>query len=189
MEATLDRREEIYNYFHASQACQQYFYDPTHKADYVAYYNSMYLLHDTMECLWWHRHQGFSKEPMHAYIEFWGIMQAVFIQQDSIREIFELVTGTKLHTKNLSAWSDIRELRNICAGHPARKDKPNTKLLTRSFMGRMFGDYNLLKYEKWEKGGGTTYPEVKLGALLDAYVAEAESKLADVLTAMRKRWP
>jgi hypothetical protein len=189
MEAASDRRAEIYDYFHANQTCQQYFYDPTHEAEHVAYYNSMYLLQDTIESLWWHRRQGFSKEPMHAYIEFWGIMQAVFIQQDSIREIFQLMTGTKLHTKNLPAWSEIRELRNICAGHPARKDVPETKPLTRSFMGRMFGDYTSLKYEKWEEGAGRTFPEVKLGALLDAYAAEAESKLADVLTAMRARWP
>lgn len=99
------------------------------------------------------------------------------------------MTGAELNWKNLSAWCEIRELRNICAGHPARKHRPKTKPLARSFMGRMFGDYSSLKYEKWEAGIGTTYPEVKLGALLDAYAAEAEASLADVLAAMRTRWP
>ena len=35
---------------------------------------------------------------------------------------------------------------------------------------------------------GTTHPDVKLAALLDAYVVEAEAKLVEILNFMRM-WP
>ena len=41
MDAVLDRRGEIYDYFNASQSCQDYFFDDAHEAKHVAYYNSM----------------------------------------------------------------------------------------------------------------------------------------------------
>ena len=187
MENVWNRREEIYNYFHANQGCQNYFSDPAHEDEHVAYYNSMYLLQDSTESMWCHRRQGFASDPHQAYLEFWGLMQAAIIQQDSIIEIFEVITGTEFDSKSLVSWSEIRNLRNICAGHPAKRDRP--KPLTRSFMGRNFGGYESLKYERWEKGVGTTYPNVKLAALLDAYAVEAEAKLGEILNAMHTRWP
>jgi hypothetical protein len=184
-----NRREEIYNYFHANQACQIYFFDSAHEDEYVAYHNSMHLLHDSTESLWCHRKQGFASDPHQAYLEFWGLMQAVIIQQDSIAEIFEVITSNELDSKNLVSWSEIRNLRNICAGHPAKRDRPKRLPLTRSFMGRMFGGYESFKYERWEQGVGTTYPNVKLAALLDAYAVEAEAKLVEIFNVMRNRWP
>jgi len=189
MDAMLDRREEIYNHFHASQACQQYFFDPAHEAEYVAYYNSMYLLLDSTESLWLHRREGFSRDPHHAYLELWGIFQAVIIQQDSIAEIHHAITGAELDTKPLAAWNEVRHLRNVCAGHPSRRNRPKTLPLTRTFMGRMFGCYDSFKYEQWAQGTGTTHPEVNLGVMFDAHAREAEALLSKILAVMRKRWP
>ena len=189
MNVVLDRREEIYNYFHANKACQKYFFDSAHEAEFVAYYNSMYLLQDSTESICWHRHQGFSRDSHQAYLELWGILQAVIIQQDSIAEIFEVITGDELDSRSLVAWSEIRRLRNVCAGHPAKRDRPIALPLTRCFMGRMFGGYDTFTYEQWEQGGGTTHPKVKLGALFDSYAVEAESALSKILGFMRARWP
>lgn len=189
MENVENLREKIYNCFHANEACQKYFFSPAHEDEYVAYYNSMYLLKDSTESLSWHRTQGFARDPLQAYLEFWGLMQAIIIQQDSISEIFELITGNKLDSKSCLAWSEIRNIRNLCAGHPAKRDRPKRLPLARTFMGRMFGGYETFKYERWEQGVGTTHPDVKLAALLDMYAVEAEAKLVEILDAMRTRWP
>jgi len=53
----------------------------------------MYLLQDTSESLYVHRIKGFANDPHEAYIEFWGVMQAIFIQQDAISELYEAVTS------------------------------------------------------------------------------------------------
>src|SRR6266850_2533709 len=154
MNAVADRRTEIYEYFHASASCQKYFADRVHEEVHVAYYNSMHLLQDSTEGLWQHREQGFSTDPLIAYIEFWGVMQAAIIQQDSIAEIHEVMVGKPLDARaaNLVSWVKVRELRNICAGHPAKKDRPKAVPLTRTFMGRAFGDYNAIRYEQWQAG-------------------------------------
>lgn len=173
-----DLRQEIYDYFHSNAACQKYFFDAEHQEEYVAYYNSMYLLADATESLFQHRKRGFSTDPLVAYLEFWGVMQAVIIQQDSIAEIYEVVVKKPLDAKvmKLTSWIKVRELRNICAGHPAKKDRPLAKPFTRTFMGRSFGDYKTITYEQWQEGVGRTSPDVQLGALLDAYVVEAKAR-------------
>lgn len=189
MKSIGDRRSEIYDFFHTNMACKEYFF--AHEAEYVAYYNSMYLLQDSTESLHHHRERGFSSDPLLAYLEFWGVMQAVIIQQDSISEIHAVIRGEALDAdaKNLKSWLEVRKLRNVCAGHPAKKDRPRTKPLTRTFMGRAFGGYSAITFEQWKQGDGTTHPRVNLGALLDSYAIEAEAQLASVLAEMKSRWP
>jgi hypothetical protein len=189
MNTVLTRREDIYNYFHANQACQKYFFDDSRETEFVAYYTSMYLLQDSTESLCWHRKQGFSTDACQAYLELWGVLQAVIIQQDSIAEMFHVVTGGKMDAKPLVSWCEIRHFRNVCAGHPVKRDLPKKTPLTRSFMGRRFGGYDSFTYEQWEQGVGTTHPRKNLGALLDGYATEAEAKLTQILVTMRSRWP
>lgn len=191
MDGIARRREDIYNYFHANAACQQYFSDHAHESEYAAYYTSMYLLQDSTESLWAHRKRGFSDDPQVAYLEFWGIMQAVIIQQDALAEIYSVIVKQPFSArqKGLVAWLEIRELRNVCAGHPAKKDKPNKTPIIRSFMGRNFGGYQGLTYERWEQNVGTTHPTVSLGTLLDAYAKEVEEQLSALLSALMARWP
>jgi hypothetical protein len=189
MKAILERRQAIYDYFQNNSECKKYFYDGTHKIEYVTYYNSMYLLQDSTESLFYHRNAGFSTNPHNAYLEFWGVMQAVIIQQDAIAEIFNVLTRRLLGFKTLTSWEEARSLRNICAGHPVKKDRPKTEPLTRSFMSRNFGGYGSITYEQWQEGVGISHPQVRLGALLDAYSIEAEEQLAVAYTAMKARWP
>jgi hypothetical protein len=184
-----DIRESIHDYFDSNADCQKYFFDKAHGGEYAAYYTSMYLLQDATESLWSHRETGFTENPLQAYLEFWGVMQAVIIQQDSIAEIYEVLTGGSLATESMKAWSEIRFLRHVCAGHPVRRDRPKSKPLTRSFMGRNFGGYDEFTYEQWQPGGGITHPRVGLGVLMDEYAAEATERLAEAFSAMKRRWP
>ena len=136
-----------------------------------------------------HRPKGFSSDPFEAYIEFWGVMQAIVIQQDSISELYEAVIGSVLDTRSLMSWQALRNLRNTCAGHPAKKERPKSSPLSRTFMGRSFGNYSAVTYEQWQSGGSVSQPIIDLGALIDSYAAEAESLLAAVLQSMRSQWP
>ena len=183
------QRNEIYDYFHQSCSCQEFFFDPAQAERYAAYYTSKYLLQDSTESLLAHREREFSSNPLQAYIEFWGVMQALIIQQDSIAELYEAVVGTPLDTSALISWQSLRRLRNTCAGHPAKRDRPRKSPLTRTFMGREFGGYSEFTYEKWEAPDSITHPTVKLGALIDKYAIEAEGQLVEVLRSMKQQWP
>jgi hypothetical protein len=199
MENILEIRERIYNYFHGNTACQKFFFADAQEERYAAYYTSMYLLQDTTESLSVHRERGFATDSHLAYIEFWGVMQAIFIQQDAICELYWAVTGSKLTVDNLGSWQKLRLLRNTCAGHPAKREHPKSEPLTRAFMGRNFGDYSSFTYEKWEKPKHNTlskspldnisHPQVKLGSLIDAYAKEATETLQKILRHMEKEWP
>ena len=195
-------RTDIYNYFQSNTACLKHFSEPAHDEEFVAYYNSMYLLQDSTESLWLHRRCGFTTKPLLAYLEFWGVMQAVTIQQDSISEIYKVVIGAELDAKSkgLNGWLNIRRLRNTCAGHPAitgypvKKNKRKDKQpVTRTFMPRKFGNYDEITYEQWhrDRRGGIvrSHPRVQLGKLLDSYFVEAALQLTCVLEAMKRRWP
>lgn len=187
MQRVESTRIAIYNHFHASKSCQAYFHAPANEEEHVAYYNSMYLLQNSTESLIAHRQSNFSSKPLAAYLEFWGLMQAAIIQQDALKELHFAICGTALNTQNLVAWFELRDLRNFCAGHPAKKSIGSP--LTRTFMGRNFGDYTHLSYERWEKGSGTSHPSVALGDLMDRYAAEAADLIALVLAEMKRKWP
>ncbi|MBW2609691.1 MAG: hypothetical protein JRC68_05025 [Deltaproteobacteria bacterium] len=199
MENIAEIREKIYNYFHKNKDFHNFFFDDAQEERYAAYYTSMYLLKNTTESLLVHREKGFSSDPLEAYIEFWGIMQAIIIQQDSMLELYEAVTGTKLNSKSLTSWQELRFLRNTCAGHPAKRVFTMSTPLTRTFMGRNFGGYSSLTYERWKKSkskgpsssslGNISHPQVELGNLIDSYEKEAAEKMAEILKFMEREWP
>lgn len=199
MERIAEIRSRIYDYFHGSAACQDYFFDSPQEERYAAYYTSMYLLQDTTESLLRHREKGFSADPLESYIEFWGIMQAIIIQQDSILELHEAITGSKSNSNLPTSWKELRLLRNTCAGHPAKRNLPKSKPLTRTFMGRSFGGYSSLTYEKWEKPDpdrittspldNISHPKVNLAEIIETYEGEAASKMGKILKYMETKWP
>ncbi|MEI6705745.1 MAG: hypothetical protein WCK96_01275 [Methylococcales bacterium] len=181
-------RVEIYDLFQQNK----FFFDNEER--YAAYYTSMYLLQDTTESLMNHRNNDFSSEPLTAYIEFWGVMQALIIQQDSIAELYKAVTATEMKKRNpASSWLSLRELRNICAGHPAKKDRPNKTPVSRTFMSRQFGKYSAITYEQWQDDNiksrpimeKISHPSVNLGELIDRYADEAVIELTEVLESMK----
>ena len=131
-----------------SSAGPAYFFTSANAAPYAAYYTSMYLIQDTGEAILPDMHRGFSPDPMLAYIEFWGVMQAICIQQDAIFELHDAVVGTTPKIGPSSHWAILRDVRNLCAGHPAnRSHKVPTQ---RAFMGRNFGTYSNITYEVWD---------------------------------------
>lgn len=154
----LELRECIYNQFHGSSAGPAHFFLSANADAYAAYYTSMYLIQDTGEAIQTHWENGFSTQPMEAYLEFWGAMQALVIQQDAISELHKAVIGKKPTIPTTTSWIAIRDFRNLCAGHPANKSigLPAPK---RSFMGRHFGTHDAIKYEQWDAHAQkTTHP-------------------------------
>ena len=79
--------------------------------DYAAYYTSMYLIQDTGEAVQKHMSNDFSSDPWEAYLEFWGVMQAIIIQQDAISELHRVVVGGLPTNKSGSSWSQLRDTR------------------------------------------------------------------------------
>lgn len=124
---------------------------------------------------------------MAAYIEFWGVMQAVIIQQDAL---VELAAALSTHKPSPGpAWVAIRDFRNVLAGHPAKKTSGGKGPL-RAFMGRQQKSYDGLTYELWDAAADrTSHPQVNLGKMIADYESEAADHLAAILAHMRQTWP
>ena len=189
-----DQREKIYNFFQSSKSCAKYFFDKTNKDKYAAYYTAMYLLQDSTESLWRHREEGFNNDELLAYIEIWGVLQAIIIQQYSIETIYQILTGKELNVPQGTKWFKIRNIRNLYSGHPVNKgenkDKNKEKNIERSFMGRNFGGYDELTVEVWNKKiGKTEFRSIELGKTIDEYTLEASSYLQKIINIFPSKWP
>jgi len=188
MERFLEVREAIYDHFQGSCAGPDFFLKAENRDRYAAYYSSMYLLQDAGEALCQHRQQGFSKAPLQAYLEFWGVMQALVIQQDAICELYSAVIGHKLGIAKDSDWDRLRKLRDQSAGHPAKRAR--NAPLTRTFMGRNFGDYPAVTMEVWNaETDSRSHPRFNLAIMMDAYEKEAVGHLQIILASMQEQWP
>ena len=130
----------------------------------------------------------FSSDPWRAYVEFWGVMQATMIQQDAIKELHRVVLGSEPGNLTNTAWSKLRDMRTMLAGHPARRDRDGP--VRRAFMGRSFGKYDRVTCEVWDDGTKQrTHPAFNLRRMIDDYDVQAAGILDTVLTTMKTKWP
>lgn len=183
MDKLLAVLSKISERFQRSNAGPEHFFKD--KEANAAYYTSMFLIQDTGESVACHMKRGFSSVPSSAYIEFWGVMQAIFIQQDAICELHKAIVGPPPQIQKGPNWSAIRDIRNTCAGHPAHSNATQ-----RTFLGRRFGTYAGITYELWDaKTQQSTYPTFNLAAMIKAYDAEAAIILNTVFDALKTKWP
>ena len=189
MDLVMQVREQIYAQFHRSSAGSAHFFLDKNADDYAAYYTAMYLIQDTAESVWQHMKGDFSANPLSAYLEFWGVMQAAIIQQDSIAELHRVVVGGKLNTQLMPAWSKLRDTRNLCAGHPINRNH-GVPAPQRTFIGRSHIKYDGVRYELWDASTEKLqHPSFDLRTLIRDYDGEASQALQNVFDHMKVKWP
>jgi hypothetical protein len=175
-------RNEIAEYWHQSRRWTKEVF--ASEDDFAAFYTSLFLIQDTSESVSSHMSVGFSDDPMKSYIEFWGVMQALIIQQDAIKELHSSCQNSTPQIEKNSAWLRIRELRNRCAGHPAKKT--TGKAHFRSFMGRGPRSYDHLSYEEYNSETRTSqHPQINLGILIEEYDVEGARIVAASLEGLK----
>jgi hypothetical protein len=172
----------IYNAFHGWNGSIRHF----RGSDFERYNNSMALIDDSGSAVWSHMREGFSRDPMRAYIEFWGVMQAIVIQQEAIWQLHEAVVGAPPAIPSESAWKMLRKMRDLCAGHPAHRGH-GVPAPQRTYMGRHFGDYDCIRFRLYdEHTDERTVPNFNLRKMILDYDMEASGILTNVLTKMRQ---
>jgi hypothetical protein len=106
-----------------------------------------------------------------------------------VHELHKAVDQNQASPQQGPAWRRLRDFRNLCAGHPARRSigVPGAQ---RTFMGRSFGKYDAIMYELWDANTRQSkYPTVNLRQMINDYDKEASSVLDAVLSNMKSRWP
>jgi hypothetical protein len=187
MDRLLTLRGKIYDQFHLSTIRNGLFFAPGNRDRFAQYEVAMLLVQDTGEALRSHRHRDFSASSMASYIEFWGVMQAVVIQQDALLQLADALGAPKSSPGR--AWEAIRDFRNVLAGHPAKKTS-RAKGPLRAFMGRQQKSYSELTYELWDAAADRiSHPQINLGSMIEDYEAEACDHLSAILEHMCQAWP
>lgn len=199
MERVLDGRGAIYDFFDSSKPCQEYFFASGNEDDFAAYYTTMVLLRETSQAVLAHRTKDFSDDPAQAFIEFWGIMQAVSIQQDALGELYQVICGEKPGLEGFPFWREIREKRKDLAGHPAKRDPTKKHGVRRSFFEAHGIKYSAVRFEQYTDSGPTvrrifddtgitTMAAFGLGDLITNYAGEAGEVLRRIISCMENRW-
>jgi hypothetical protein len=176
MNAVLENREKIYDHIQNWSTCN--WTNVASHDEYIIYCVSKDTIQDTAETLIVHRQQGFSGDLYAQYFEYYGILQAVYLQQDAIWALHRLFIGNEPDLSTRPSWSRIRDLRNDTAGHPVGR---------RRFLNRNAIGYGRVNYSWWPEGDRLPRSEdIALGALLDSYAGEAAAILEDVYAELER---
>jgi hypothetical protein len=114
------------------------------------------------------------------YLKLYGFLQAVFLQQDAIRELHQLFAGNFAKPADATAWKQLRELRNLTVGHPIEKGGKGQR--RRTFITRVSLKSDGFDYQVWHEGtGSTSFESADLSTLYAAYEKEAASHLRKIV--------
>jgi hypothetical protein len=165
MNKTLTAREKIYDHIQNSSKCG--WQATSSHIDFERYCIAKDTIQDTAEALLAHRYQGFIDDMYRRYIEYYGVLQAVYMQQDAIEALFNLfMTPERIDYAVLQNWQTLRDLRNNTVGHPVGR----LKRLNRSGIAYNHVNYLWCPNTKISSWGSK---DVNLAARLDAYDSEA----------------
>lgn len=177
MHAVLVEREKIYDHLYGDQCKCAWLTTASHK-DSERCCIAKDTIQDTGEALLAHRAAGFSGDGSRRYIEYYGVLQAVYMQQDSIIALHKLFGPSGNIAYSLyPAWSKLRDLRNHTVGHPVG----NLRRLNRNCIS-----YSQVNYQHLPGDSVSTWRsiDISLAIELDAYDQEAATILKAVVTKM-----
>jgi hypothetical protein len=123
---------------------------------------------------------GMGGDVGEKYLRLYGFLQAVFLQQDAISMLCKLFLGSWTEPGALSAWEELRSLRNLTVGHPIERGKGDH--IRRSFVTQISLENDGFDYQVWHKNTSTfSFERAELNTLLMEYAEEAARSLEGLL--------
>lgn len=71
---------------------------------------------------YWEEYKGKERHQGRAYLFLYGLLQAVFLQQDALQHLCEAFSVT-VRPSSVPEFLAIREIRNAAIGHPTKRDR------------------------------------------------------------------
>ena len=148
---------------------------------------AMDILDDTCLALEDYESRGLGNSDSEKYLRLYGLLQGVFLQQDSIRHIHKAFVRNSLEPAPDSAWVKIRDLRNLTVGHPI--EKKNGQGIRRCFISRVTIRSDGFQLIVWNKEKNVNEIEsVDLKSLYERYKSEAVTFLESICQALAAKW-
>lgn len=178
MNKTLSVRKKIYEHIDGLGACG--WSESASSTEFERYCIAKDTIQDTGEALLAHREKGFTSDIYLRYVEYYGVLQAVYMQQDAIQALHRLfATPPNIDYKSLPYWNRLRDMRNDTVGHPVGK----LQRLNRNQIA-----YDCVNYMRCPSNDVSSWVSnnVDLAEFLDGYDAEAADVLEAVLRCMER---
>ncbi|MDD5222463.1 MAG: hypothetical protein PHE84_00605 [bacterium] len=144
----------------------------------------MDLLEDSCLALIYYEENAVGGSDGEKYLKLYGFLQAVFLQQDSIKFIYENLLGHSLKPDPNSAWEEIRNLRNLTTGHPIKQGWDNK--IKRCFVHRITlkkDSFSVTVFDNQKSAPENK--DINLKNLFDRYKSEAITCLKKILETRR----
>jgi tetratricopeptide (TPR) repeat protein len=125
---------------------------------------------------------GTERDRGALYLSIYGLLQACFLQQDSIQHLGEAL-GLKESYKDHSQLLTIRELRNDAVGHPTKRNpKPPHRYCSISRMSMSSAGFKMLV----EEGGKSDFRYVSLPEVIADQRMYVRELLSSILAMLQK---
>jgi len=178
--------QQIRNYLNNNTTLYERYFK-SHLDGWNALCVAMDTLGDTCLSLEYYEASGIGNEYGEKYLKLYGLLQAIFLQQDSIRKIYRIFIESDLQSDSDSAWAKIRDLRNLTVGHPIEKKPIKKKHETetkRSFISRVTIHSDGFQLIVWNKNKEEKEcKELNLKSLYEKYKTEAIEHLENIYQA------
>jgi hypothetical protein len=148
---------------------------------------SMDTLQDTCEALLDFESEGIGERIGEKYLRLYGFFQAVFPQQDAIKCLYENLPQPWTNLKfDLLRWRELRDLRNLTAGHPIETKRSGS--VKRSFITIISITSRGFTAETYDSSHDkSVFKDYDLQKLYAEYKLEAVAVLNEALSSV-KRW-
>jgi len=146
---------------------------------------AMDTLDDTCLALEDFESQGLSDRENEKYLRLYGTLQAVFLQQESIRHLHKVFTESDVPMREGSAWKEIRDLRNLTVSHPIEFSGKKHCFISRVTIEDE--GYQIIVWNKDKQRDEII--DVDLHSVYEGYKSEAVACLEAIHNAEVARWP
>ncbi len=144
---------------------------------------SMDILDDTYLALENYEAHGIGSDDGEKYLRLYGVLQSVFLQQDSIRHLYKSFLEKSLKPSPDSAWARIRDLRNLTVGHPI--EKKDDEHISRCFISRGTITSDGFELIVWNnKNSADEIETIDIKSLYKGYQSEAADYLETICQAL-----
>ncbi|KKP37306.1 hypothetical protein A2483_00030 [Candidatus Peregrinibacteria bacterium RIFOXYC2_FULL_33_13] len=120
---------------------------------------------------------------------FYGILQAIFLQQDAVKNLHKIFLNEKLEIHKMPNLNKIRNFRNKFTGHPLECKQDKT--IYRSIIAPMtLSNHKNIILGSWDdtnKKAG--YETIDFKEIYKEYKQETKSILKKIIETMKKNWP
>jgi len=147
--------------------------------------SSLDVIGDTEEAIAAYANQECGNSTGALYIATYGVLQALFVQQDATFNLAEAL-GFSDHVENYPDLKDIRDTRNPSVGHPTKQDRGKKGTPTAfHFISRISLHYGGFKLMSCDGIGNDKFRDIALTQLIERQRAIIRQILTDLVAKLK----